>query len=62
MIEGLRERGLIAEYDGAVWLQGEPLGLPKDRVLVRSGPEREPTYRTPDIAYHIEKLERGFDS
>ncbi|HEY2523749.1 MAG TPA: arginine--tRNA ligase [Candidatus Binataceae bacterium] len=61
VIEGLRERGLVAEYDGAVWLKGEPLGLPKDRVLVRSGPGREPTYRTPDIAYHIEKLRRGFD-
>src|SRR5580704_3487223 len=62
VVEGLRERGLIAEYDGAVWLKGEPLGLPKDRVLVRSGPGREPTYRTPDIAYHIEKLQRGFDN
>ena len=61
VIEGLRERGLIAEYEGAVWLKGEPLGLPKDRVLVRSGPEREPTYRTPDIAYHIEKLKRDFN-
>lgn len=61
VIEGLRERGLIVEYEGAVWLKGEPLGLPKDRVLVRSGPEREPTYRTPDIAYHIEKLKRGFN-
>jgi len=61
VIEGLRSRGLVAEYDGAVWLRGEPLGLPKDRVLVRSGPGREPTYRTPDIAYHIEKLRRGFD-
>jgi len=61
VVEGLRERGLVAEYDGAVWLRGEPLGLPKDRVLIRSGPEREPTYRTPDIAYHIEKLKRGFD-
>ncbi len=57
----LRTRGLIAEYDGAVWLRGEPLGLPKDAVLVRSGPDREPTYRTPDIAYHIDKLKRGFD-
>jgi arginyl-tRNA synthetase len=61
VVEGLRQRGLIAEYDGAVWLRGEPLGLPKDRVLIRSGPEREPTYRTPDIAYHIDKLARGFD-
>ncbi len=39
----------------------QPLGLPKDEVLVRSGPDREPTYRTADIAYHIEKLERRFD-
>jgi arginyl-tRNA synthetase len=28
---------------------------------VRSGPDRQPTYRTPDIAYHIEKIKRGFD-
>jgi arginyl-tRNA synthetase len=61
VIEGLRKRGLVAEYEGAVWLRGEPLGLPKDRVLIRSGPTREPIYRTPDIAYHIEKLKRGFD-
>jgi arginyl-tRNA synthetase len=61
VIEGLRARNLVAEYEGALWLRGEPLGLDKDRVLVRSGPEREPTYRTPDIAYHIDKLRRGFD-
>lgn len=57
----LRARGFTVEKEGAVWLRGEPLGLPKDAVLVRSGPGREPTYRTPDIAYHIEKLKRGFD-
>jgi arginyl-tRNA synthetase len=61
VLETLRERGLIADYDGATWLRGEPLGLPKDAVLVRSGPDREPTYRTPDIAYHIDKLKRGFE-
>ncbi len=61
VIDELRQRDLIAEYDGATWLRGEPLGLPKDAVLVRSGPDREPTYRTPDIAYHIEKLKRGFE-
>jgi len=59
VIAGLRERGLIAEYEGAVWLRGEPLGLPKDAVLLRQ--TGEPTYRTPDIAYHVEKLKRGFD-
>jgi arginyl-tRNA synthetase len=61
VLDELRKRDLIADYDGATWLRGEPLGLPKDAVLVRSGPDREPTYRTPDIAYHIDKLKRGFD-
>jgi len=61
VLKALRERGLTVEKDGAIWLRAEPLGLPKDAVLVRSGPDRQPTYRTPDIAYHIEKLKRGFD-
>jgi arginyl-tRNA synthetase len=61
VIEGLRSRGLVEEREGAVWFMATKLGLPKDQVLVRSGPNREPTYRTPDIAYHIDKLERGFD-
>jgi arginyl-tRNA synthetase len=58
----LERRNLLVEKEGAVWLRGGPLGLPKDVVLVRSGAEREPTYRTPDIAYHIEKLGAGFDT
>ncbi len=57
----LGKRDLLVEKDGATWLKGEPLGLPKDVVLVRSGAAREPTYRTPDIAYHLEKLKGGFD-
>jgi arginyl-tRNA synthetase len=61
VLEELRKRDLVVEKEGAVWLRAEPLGLPKDAVLVRSGPDRQPTYRTPDIAYHIEKLKRGFD-
>lgn len=61
VLAGLRDRGLTFEQDGAIWLRGEALGLPKDAVLVRSGVDREPTYRTPDIAYHIEKLKRRFD-
>ncbi|MFZ1887895.1 MAG: arginine--tRNA ligase [Candidatus Binataceae bacterium] len=61
VLEELRARELLTDRDGAVWLRGEPIGLPKDEVLVRSGPDREPTYRTADIAYHIEKLEREFD-
>ena len=61
VLKALHDHDLTVEKDGAIWLRGEPLGLPKDAVLVRSGPDRQPTYRTPDIAYHIEKLKRGFD-
>jgi len=61
VLKALSEHNLTVEKDGAIWLRGEPLGLPKDAVLVRSGPDKQPTYRTPDIAYHIEKLKRGFD-
>ena len=61
VLKALRDCHLTFEKDGAIWLRGEPLGLPKDAVLVRSGPDRQPTYRTPDIAYHIQKLKRGFD-
>ena len=58
-LDELRARDLAFERDGAVWLRGEPLGLDKDRVLVKSS--GEPAYRMPDIAYHKEKLGRGFD-
>ncbi len=61
VLKALHDNGLTFEQDGAIYLRGEPLGLPKDAVLVRSGPDKQPTYRTPDIAYHIEKLKRGFD-
>ncbi|HYB91818.1 MAG TPA: arginine--tRNA ligase [Candidatus Binataceae bacterium] len=61
VLSALRARDLLVEKEGAIWLRGEPIGLPKDEVLVRSGPDAEPTYRTPDIAYHIDKLRRGFD-
>src|SRR5271166_3826784 len=61
VLDALSDHSLTVEQDGAIWLRAEPLGLPKDAVLVRSGPDKQPTYRTPDIAYHIEKLKRGFD-
>jgi arginyl-tRNA synthetase len=61
VLKALHDAGLTFEQDGAVFLRGEPLGLPKDAVLVRSDADRQPTYRTPDIAYHIDKLKRGFD-
>ncbi len=58
-IEDLRERGLVYEADGAVWLRATKLGLERDRVLVKSS--GEPTYLLPDIAYHREKFRRRFD-
>ena len=43
----------------ATWFRSSRFGDPKDRVMVKSS--GEPTYTLPDIAYHINKLERGFD-
>lgn len=65
VIGRLREAGYIEERDGAVWFLTSKLdklgadGQPADTVLVKSS--GEPTYRLPDIAYHIDKFERGFD-
>ncbi|MBI1816531.1 MAG: arginine--tRNA ligase [Deltaproteobacteria bacterium] len=59
VLEALRARQLAFDRDGAVWLAGEALELDKDRVLVKS--TGEPAYRLPDIAYHQDKLRRGFD-
>jgi arginyl-tRNA synthetase len=58
-LRALRGAGLVYEKDGAVWLRLSGIGRPQDRVLVKS--TGEPTYRLPDIAYHREKLARGFD-
>nr|BCX00028.1 MAG: arginine--tRNA ligase [Bacteroidota bacterium] len=59
VIDRLRERDLIYEAEGAIWFRGTALGRHRDVVLVKS--TGEPTYRLPDIAYHINKLERGYD-
>ena len=58
-LAALDEKGFVDRREGAVWLRGEAVGLEKDRVLVKSS--GEPAYRLPDIAYHANKLERGFD-
>ncbi len=59
LIEDFREMGLAYDKDGAVWLAFTKLGLNDDRVIVKS--TGEPTYRLPDIAYHRDKLSRGYD-
>ncbi len=58
-LDALEERGLIERREGAVWLRGAAVGLAQDRVVVKSS--GEPAYRLPDIAYHLDKLARGFD-
>jgi arginyl-tRNA synthetase len=58
-LQQLRERGYVYEKDGAVWFKAMEFGADKDRVLIKSS--GEPTYRMPDIAYHVNKLGRGFD-
>src|SRR3712207_6354485 len=55
----LRERGEVYEHEGALWARTSELGDEKDRVLVRSTGEH--TYYASDIAYHWDKIERGFD-
>lgn len=55
----LTARGATYEADGATWLRSTDYDDDKDRVLVRS--DGEFTYVLPDIAYHRDKFERGFD-
>ncbi|MBH8604244.1 arginine--tRNA ligase [Thermoactinomyces sp. CICC 10522] len=55
----LKEKGYTYEQDGALWLRSTAFGDDKDRVLVKS--DGSYTYLTPDIAYHRNKLERGFN-
>jgi arginyl-tRNA synthetase len=59
IVSSLRERDLAYDEDGAVWFKTTTFGKDKDTVIVKSS--GEPTYRLPDIAYHIDKLKRGFD-
>jgi arginyl-tRNA synthetase len=59
-IERVRAGGHVEERDGAVWLRSSALGDDKDRVLVRS--DGTYTYVAGDLAYVVDKLERGFDT
>jgi arginyl-tRNA synthetase len=55
----LEKRGHSYRSEDALWLRTTDFGDDKDRVLIRSNGEA--TYLTPDIAYHWDKLQRGFD-
>jgi arginyl-tRNA synthetase len=56
--EALRETGKVFDLDGAVWLRTTEYGDQKDRVMIKS--DGSPTYFLPDVAYHMDKWERGF--
>lgn len=59
VIEQLKEKNLAYESEGATWFRTTEFGKDKDTVLIKS--TGEPTYRLPDIAYHMNKLDRGYD-
>jgi len=58
-IERLRQAGAIYEKDGAVWLRTTDYGDDKDRVVIKS--DGMPAYIAGDIAYYLDKRQRGFD-
>ncbi|MGX9133099.1 arginine--tRNA ligase [Rummeliibacillus sp. JY-2-4R] len=58
-LQKLKDNGHVFEQDGATWFRSTTFGDDKDRVLVKS--DGSYTYLTPDIAYHEDKLNRGFD-
>lgn len=58
-LKELKAKGQVYEQDGATWLRTTEYGDDKDRVLVKN--DGTYTYLTPDIAYHRNKFERGYD-
>lgn len=59
VLDDLRNRGNAFEHDGAVWLRSTDFGDQRDRVLVKS--DGDSTYLLADLAYHRDKLERGWE-
>jgi arginyl-tRNA synthetase len=57
-IERLERAGALYRQDGALWFRASRFGDDEDRVLVRANGQK--TYFAPDIAYHLQKRERGF--
>lgn len=58
-IKKLEEGNYIYEKEGATWFKSTDFGDDKDRVIIKQ--DGSYTYLTPDIAYHKNKLDRGFD-
>jgi arginyl-tRNA synthetase len=58
-IARLRQNGAIYEKDGATWLRTTAFGDDKDRVVIKS--DGQPAYIAGDLAYYLDKRQRGFD-
>jgi len=58
-IQDLRATGLVYQHEGATWLRTTEFGDQKDRVMIRTN--GMPTYFLPDVAYHKNKWDRGFE-
>lgn len=58
-VQKLRDSRKIYEKEGAVWFKSSDYGDDQDRVIKKA--DGSNTYLTADIAYHVDKLERGFD-
>lgn len=58
-IARLRELGMMYEQDNATWLKTSEFGDDKDRVVIKS--DGQPAYISGDLAYYLDKRERGFD-
>ncbi len=58
-IQRLKDKGYTYEKDNALWFKSTEFDDDKDRVLIKS--DGSYTYLTPDIAYHLNKLDRGYE-
>ncbi|WP_412852248.1 arginine--tRNA ligase [Ectothiorhodospira shaposhnikovii] len=58
-LEQLRDKGALYEKDGALWFRSTEYGDEKDRVVQRDNGQT--TYFASDIAYHMDKFDRGYD-
>jgi len=58
-LDELRRQGHVYDQDGAIWLRTTEFGDDKDRVVIKS--DGQPAYISGDLAYYLDKRERGFD-
>ncbi len=59
LLDEFEKKKLIYKKEDAVWLKLSEMGSEQDKVIVKS--TGEPTYRLPDVAYHVTKFERNYN-